>query len=306
MFKTQVIKLKQKLMIKNNIKCFALFFFCAGILLVACRKGDVITSPEQRSHFAMISSGNYFINTPGEIYKIPLGITTVSSIDRTINISVTSPTGAVQGTHYTLNKTSFIIPAGKAVDSIVVAGNYTQYTAGRKDSLIFKIEPTDKGGIAPIETNQTFTLLMRGPCFEGEINSSLQDLLGDYTRTRDTLAGVFDDLYSTTVKSATLTSPTTANIVIANIFNDGWNDLTFKLDWTDLNDRKVTQATQNAGGNAGVLFTGAAGQPFGLASAAGGVTGTFSFCNQTIIIKGRLGIFGVGYAPNLYTVKLAR
>lgn len=266
----------------------------------------MITIPEQRSHFAMISSGNYFINAPGEIYKIPLGITTVSNVDRTINITVTSTNGALQGTHYTLNKTSVVIPAGKVLDSIVVSGNYTQYTAGRKDTLIFRIESTDKGGVAPVESNQTFTLLMRGPCFEGEINSSLQDLLGDYTRTRDTLAGVFDDLYSTTVKSATLTSSTTADIVIANIFNDGWNDLTFKLDWTDINDRKVTQATQNAGGNAGVLFTGATGQPFGLASAAGGVVGTFSFCNQTITIKGRLGIFGVGYAPNLYTVKLAR
>lgn len=293
-------------MIKNNIKWFAFSLFCIAVSLVACRKGDVITTPEQRAHFAMISSGNYFINAPGEIYKIPIGITTVASVDRTVNITVTSPTGAVQGTHYTVNKTSFIIPAGKVLDSIVVTGNFAQYTAGRKDTLLFKIESTDKGGVAPIEVNQIFTLLMRGPCFEGEINTSLQDLLGDYTRTRDTLAGVFDDLYSTTVKSATLTSPTTANIVIANIFNDGWNDLTFKLDWTDLNDRKVTQATQNAGGNAGVLFTGANGQPFGLASAAGGVVGTFSFCNQTIVIKGRLGIFGVGYAPNLYTVKLAR
>jgi hypothetical protein len=204
-----------------------------------------------------------------------------------------------------------VIPAGKVIDSLVVSGNFALYTTGRKDTLIFTIQDADKGGINSFGENNRYTLLMRGPCFEGEIASSLQDLLGDYNTTRDTLTGAFTyGPYKTTIKSATITSATTANIVVANLYDEGWNDLTFTLDWTDINDRKLTLVTQNAGGNAGNTF-GAAynGMPYGIrpvAASAGGQVGTFSYCGQTLTIKAQIGIFGVGYASNLYTVKMSR
>lgn len=272
-----------------------------------CKKETALEIAPEYAHFNGTQSGNYSVTAPGIVYKIPIGTTTVSSFDRTINVSVSSPTGAVQGTHYSLNKTSFVIPAGEAVDTLVVTAVHSQYTAGRKDTLLFEIAGSDKGGLGGLPENSRYTLLVRGPCFEGEIATALQDLLGDYNNTRDTLSGAFTyGPYKTTVKSVTMVTPTSARIVVANIYDEGWNDLTFTLDWSSITDRTLSLETQNAGGNAGSLF-GAAfnGMPYGITPVTG-LTGTFSYCNQTLTIKAHIGVYGVGYAPNIYTVKMSR
>jgi hypothetical protein len=296
-------------MSKNIVRILPIALVACMVTWFGCKKDPSISTPAEQAHFTNLISGSFQITAVGQTYKIPVGLTTVSDKDRTVNITVTSPTGAVQGTHYTLNKTSFVIPAGKVLDSIVVGGVFAQYTAGRKDSLIFNIASTDKGGLAPSDYNQQFILLLRGPCFEGEVSTSVGDLAGDYNNTIETFGtGAPYGPYKTTVKSVTVTSSTTANIVVSNLFDDSpkWNDMTFKLDWTDINNRTVTFATQNAGGNASGLF-GAAynNMPYGLRPIAG-TPGTFSYCNQRIQIIANIGVFGVGYSGSVYTVNMAR
>lgn len=278
-----------------------------AVIYTGCKKDVPLEIPQQFAHFNGMQSGTYAVTAPGIVYKIPLGLTTPTDAERKINITVTSPTGAVAGTHYTLSKTSFVLPAGKVADTLVVTASYSQYTAGRKDTLLIDIAGSESGTVSALEENSRFTLVVRGPCFEGEIAAALQDLLGDYNNTRDTLSSAFTyGPYKTTVKSATLLTPSTAKIVIANLYDEGWNDLTFTLDWSDMSDRKLTLSTQNAGGNAGNTF-GASynGMPYGIAPVTG-MTGTFSYCDQTLTIKAHIGIFNVGYAPNIYTVKMRR
>jgi hypothetical protein len=283
-----------------------LLFLLFGVVLFACKKQD-ITIPAEQAHFTNQTSGNYTMANANTTFKIPIGLTSVSSSPRTVNITVTSPTGAVQGTHYTLSTSSLVIPAGKAVDSIEVKGVFSQYTTGRKDVLVFKIEETG-AGVKGASYNNTYTLNLRGPCFEGAV--TLSDFLGEYKKTNETWATGPYGPYTTRVSAVNPLTATTGTITVENLFNAGWSPLTFTLDWTDPNNRRVTLVTQNAGGDAGSVF-GATynGQPFGVRpvpASAGGEVGTFSICNQTIQLKMQIGIFGVAYHTAIYTVNMAR
>ena len=262
-----------------------------AVILPACKKTDSLFIPPTVSDFLSGKSGNYVITSPTTTYKIPIGSTTVSSTERVINISVTSPTGAVQGTHFNV-PTRFVIPAGKAMDTLVVQGVYNQYLAGRKDTLVFKIE--QEGGTAS-DINTTFTLAMRGPCSETEISSSYTTLAGTYStletafNANGSTAYANSGPYSTVVKNVTLTSPTTIDITVTNIYGvSGW-EAKFTLDFSDINTRKITTTSQRLG----------SGTPLGLAaydiyveppSATQNLPsyGDFSFCQNAVNLKFRL------------------
>jgi hypothetical protein len=291
---------------RYNYSLFAMMIFGFVAFLSSCKKSDSLSVAPEAANFTNQSSGTYFVTAPNTSYKIPVGLTNTSDKDRTVNITVTSPTGAVKGTQYNLSSSSVVIPAGKVIDSITVQGVFAQYQTGRKDTLVFTItEPGTKAA----EYNNKFTLLLRGPCFASDVAAELQSLLGDYNNTTEQLgSGGVSSAYHTKIVSATLASATTANIVVANIFDNTppWNNLTYTLDWTDPANPKVTLVAQNAGGNAGDLF-GAMynGTPYAVTFFPT-QTGTFDFCAQKLTLRMRIGVFGVGYSASLYQVNMAR
>lgn len=261
----------------------------AVILTVAgCKKEDKVVIPPSQATFTGQTGGTYFITGPNVTYKIPVGVTTVSDKDRTVNISVTSPTGAKQGTQFTLSSNTITIPAGKAIDSLEIKGIYDQYTAGRKDTLVFTISGE---GVTPSTYNNTYKLLMRGPCFEGDVN--LDELVGTYVNC-------YDDAsygpYQMKIVSATSVSPTTANIVIHNLYDAGFNDLTFTIDWTNPNNRTLTFIAQNTGQDAGIMSNTYKGMPLWIYPIPT-KPGTFSACKGTFTINYQMGIPNVGKFP---------
>ena len=266
----------------------------------ACKKTEALTIPPEQAHFTNLSAGTYFITGPSVTYKIPVGFTTVSDKDRTVVLSVTSPTGAPQGTHYNISTKSLVIPAGKALDSITVSGVFAQYQGGRKDTLVFTISG---GDVAPSDYNSKFTLFMRGPCFEGDVDLNI--LKGAYTKTNEDFGGPYGP-YLTTITAVTqLPGATTGTVTITNIFDAGWNPITFTLNWTDPANRTVTLVQQSGIGNAGTISATYAGQDITVRPFAGQV-GTFSICNQTLTLKMQLGVTGLGFFGTLYTVTMAR
>ena len=289
---------------KMNWSIYITSFFAAAIVMVGCKKEDKVVTPPSEAHFANQSSGNYSVSAPNVTYKVPVGVTAVSSQPRTINVSITSPTGAVAGTHYTA-PSSITIAGGKAIDSLEIKGVYSQYTSGRKDTLIITLKDAD---LKASSYNSTFILVVRGACFEGGV--VLADFMGDYNRTNEDWGGSPYGPYKTTITAVNQTSATTGTITVANIFDNGWSPLVFTLDWTDPANRKITLVAQVAGGNAGDSFGPAYnGIPYAVRSvpaSLGGFVGTFSYCNQTLVLKMLVGISGVGYAPDIYTVNMAR
>jgi len=294
---------KSKHMNRNNIFSFL------GVMLVvlfafACKKEaryETITPPVQ-AHFTNQSFGRYIIQTATTTYKVPVGVTQPSSSERTINVTVTSPTGATEGTHYTLSSNTITLAPGEVLDTITVQGNYNQYLSGRTDTLFFALSGE---GIEESDYNNRFTLVLRGPCFENEINGNLQDLVGFYNSTYEGgTFGLVGGPYSTEVTFINQTSPTTAIMRVRNLGDQGWSG-TFTLDWTDLSNPKITFVAQVVGGDAGYLSSTYAGSPVQIRPAAS-TTSTFSFCNQTFRIIANIGPNPAGYFGGTYIIEMAR
>jgi hypothetical protein len=287
---------------KNNFK-----FISSGLILVAlfslvfvsCKKQELVI-PDQKPFF-INASGSYRITAANQTFKIPVGITSVSNSERKVTVSVTSPTGAQAGTHYNLPSNVVTIPAGKAIDSLPITAVLSQYQSGRKDTLIFSITDADRSP----NLKNNYVLVISGPCFEGDVN--LNTLLGEYKNTNEDFGGAYGP-YTTRVTAVSQASPTatTGTITVANIYDNGWNPITFNLDWTDATNRKVTVTQQTGIGNAGTVNPAYDGQDLQVRAHSNGQIGTFSICNQTITIRMQVGVTGLGWFGTMYTVTMAR
>jgi hypothetical protein len=244
-----------------------LAFLLLGFVFLGCDKTKLydVKKPEAEATFLNVTSATYIMNTANDVYRLKIGTTDVSDHDRTVNITVSSPTGATQGTQYTLSKTSVVIPAGKVIDSIDVKGVFAQYTAGRKDSLIFTISG---GDVTPSSFNSTLKMLLRGPCFDGDV--TLSTMAGSYANSTD----ADDPKYTATVTNLSTLTATTGTGKIGNLW-DAFTPVTINFDWTDPANTKVSIPLQAAGINY------AAGQPF-LIRTSPGQPNKFSVCNGRI------------------------
>lgn len=286
---------------KNINRLIAFLLVASFATFLGCKKENAITIPPEQVHFLGETSGSYSIVVPNSSFKVKVGVTTVSNVDRTFTISVSSPTGAASPAQYTLSKTSITIPAGKAIDSIEVKGNFAAYQSGRKDTLVFNI--TQAGKEAGF--NSTYKLALRGPCFEGDVDLNL--LKGDYAKSNEDFGGAPYGPYTTSITAVSNTSPTTGTITVANIFDAGWGPIKFNLDWTNPNNRTVTLIQQSGIANAGTLSPTYAGRDVSVRAFAGAAgVGTFSICNQTLVLKMQLGVTGVGFFTDLYMVDMKR
>lgn len=278
----------------------------ATAMMIGCKKEeDYFPVPADEAHFTFKTSDNFTITSAATASKkVPVGITTVADRDRTVNFEITSPTGAQQGVHYNVSGKSLVIKAGQAIDSLTITAVFAQYQSGRKDTL--KIRLMDGADVAASKTNNEYVLIVRGPCFEGEIGDpgALNALKGTYNKTTEDWGGAAYGPYATTISAATQTGPTSGTITVTNIFDFGWSPITFALDWSDLNNRKITLVQQTniapaltafGSGQAGTIQVGPHPQ-----------VGTFSYCNQVLTLRMRIGVTGGGYSPDLYEIVLRR
>jgi hypothetical protein len=279
---------------------FLLLILIGAMAVVSCEKQETEIPPTVAQFTASTNTGSYFIqNSPNSVFKIPVGFTTVSSAPRTINYTVTSPTGARAGVQYNIPSAgSITIPAGQTVDSIVVNGLFAGYPAGRKDTLLFKITGGDG---APASWSNSYTLIMQKFC-----PVDISTFKGDYKNTRETFGASPYGPYTTTVTTVTPISATKARIAVTNIWDAGWGPIEFELDWTNPENYKVLTIAKSAGiADAGTLDPGYAGEQVAVRPFAGN-DGTFSSCDGTITLRMQLGVAGLGYFGELYTVTMAR
>jgi hypothetical protein len=265
--------------------------FFAGLLLAlvavaGCDKTKLykVKEPDGQVSFANVSLDAYTVATASSVYKLKIGTTNISDQDRSVTISVSSPTGAVVGTQYTLSKTTVIIPAGKVLDSIEVKGILAQYTNGRKDTLVFTITQSD----AAISTyNSTLKLLVRGPCFDGDIIFS--QMAGAYTKTFEN--GSYGP-YTSTVAGLSTTTATTGTGSITNIYDSGITGVA-TFNWTTLGNFTVVLAAQQVGTLSGA--------PLFLRTTA---PGKFTYCTNAFTIP--LELYTAAGTYDAWTMTMAR
>jgi hypothetical protein len=208
---------------------------------------------------------------PDNVFNIPVGITDVSNVDRTIQLSYSSST-AVAGTHYTAPAT-VVIPAGQALAQVPVTGIFANIPAGTAHVLTVKIT----GGDVPAfgSGRDSLLLTLRRYCAP-----SLAALGGNYTNTNEySSAGAFSyGPYTTSLSNLAMVagSATQATGKISNIYDDGWNDVNVTLDWSDKANFKVIIPLQATGRT----YTG--GLTHVRTSTASGAVNTFSACDRSI------------------------
>ncbi|NDC78425.1 MAG: hypothetical protein EBZ67_11210 [Chitinophagia bacterium] len=270
-------------------------------MVAGCQKPDAVTIPPVQSHFTFKDGGTYEVLTANSRFAVPVGITTTQTTPTVVEFTITSPTGAVAGTHYTVAGNSITIPAGQAIGSINILGSLAAYSSGRRDTLVITLA-TKAGGVSPIITNTTYRLALRGPCFEGDV--TLSAFLGSYKNTNEDFGGPYGP-YTTTISAVRQLTPTTGEITVTNIFDYGWNPIKFVLDWTNPAARTAIPPQQSGIGNAGTISSTYAGRDISVRPLAG-QPGTFSICKQTLNLTMQLGVTGLGFFGTPYYVNMAR
>jgi hypothetical protein len=279
-------------MIKNLNQIFV-FLLLASVTMLGCKKEEVLTIPPQEAHFNG-ATGTYFVTSdPNSSFKIPVGLTTVSSSARTISYTVSSPTGATAGAQYNITGNTVTIPAGQAVDSIVVRGIFAGFSSTRVDTLVFTINSAD---VAAAEFNREYRLVLRKSCDVVPAN-----IMGNYTRSTDIYNGNPSSRpnYTANISNFTQVTATTATVVIKNLgatSDNGWGPFSA----TDPATNPGITATLNYSNPANLTVTIANQNYFndgsGMSTITG--TGTFSACDNTFRITCTVRYAGNGISYN--------
>ncbi|MFT3911147.1 MAG: hypothetical protein QM737_17135 [Ferruginibacter sp.] len=283
-----------------------------AFILNGCSKTkpyDPAVAPPQ-VHFDGAARQTYpVLVDPAPVYNLAVGTTDVSGSDRTITYHITSPTGATEGTHYSIDHSGTLtMPAGKAEATIDIRANFAAYASGRIDTLIVTLS-TPSIDTAAFMNTVTLILKSQSGCTEDVVD--IVSLLGDYTNTNETFGTSAYGPYTTSISSATATSATTAEIVVENIFDDGWGPIHFLLDWTDVNNRTcvVVPLDPIPGSDAGTINPTYAGQTVMVRVPPLTVSadpGTYSYCDQRLVLRMQLGVTAQGWFPPLYEVIMER
>ncbi len=280
-----------------------------GVALIAlgtgCKKyTDNLKIPPANAHFASTTTfvSYYVENSATSSFSINVGTTDVADVDRTVGFKITSPSGAVAGTHYTVTSpvsgNTVTIPAGKAIGSVLIHGVFSYYSTGRKDTLVVTLsEPS----LTIAKFSDTLKVVLQRYCAVTDVA-----LNGAYANSRDYYptiapANASASKYTATVSNFVQTGTSTGTILIKNLGNTAdvgfapfaptdpaATGLTATLDWTDPANFKVTIPSQNYVAS---LYT------YGQSTISG--SGTFSTCDQTLtvsyIVKVSAGSFAATY-----------
>lgn len=260
-----------------SMKSFKFFFSGAMLLsiIISCEKNnlvvdqDPLTVPEA-ARFVMSPTSsyyNYYITqnpTPGSIFKIPIGVTTVTNTDRKVKFTYSS-VDAVEGTHY-IAIPDITIPAGSAIDTLFLQGIFSAYPAGRMDTLKIRISNADSYVVQNAYQDSIFVIL------QSYCPVILSELGGDYDNTFEGTYGP----YTSSVTNLVSTSPTTAEGKLENVYDSGITASNVVFNWTSAASFTVTIPEQNTG-----LIS--SGYQVWIRTSPGG-TNTFSSCLNTITL----------------------
>jgi hypothetical protein len=248
--------------------------FCTGFLfMVSCKKNNLVVDkdvvPPAFAKFNTVQNtdtmGTYYVNSANDPYNLPIGVTNVSNVDRTIQFTYTG--SATQGTQFTA-PASIVIKAGEAIGTLTVTGMFSGYpSSSRKDTVTIAIS----GGDVPASAYKgKYYLILRKYC---DVNQA--DFYGDYNNVIDN--GSYGPYHMTVVDgSGVTTGPTTGTIKVTNLWDyyggDPFPTLTVNLDWADPANFKVTIPDQKFL-TAEDLWV------------KGTTPGTFSSCDQTFTFR---------------------
>ncbi len=259
-----------------NSKYLLFLLLVSVVFLEACKKNNYsvdLDKQKEIDEYAQFAPADrrlsryYPIDNKNTPFKIPVGFTNISNQDRTIKFSFSSPT-AVSGTDYS-STDSITIPAGKVIDSLTLTGFFNAFPIGRRDTVKINIV-----GSKVLDKRDSFEIVLERYC-----DVFLSQLTGAFSKTIEYRSnGAFSyGPYETFVDNLTATGLTSAEGYFVNLYDEGWNDIKFIMDWSNPANFSITiprQATGKTGANDVQFVRSTAGRP-----------NTFSSCRKTYTIS---------------------
>lgn len=144
---------------------YSMMVVLAGILITSCSKNNAVYDKEViPPAFARIATwnnndtlGTYVVTADNKPFKIPIGITNVADVDRTISFTYASTT-AVRGEQFNAPE-SIVIKAGQALDSLEITGIFDGF---EEVTRVDKLTITISGGDVPAQAaKKTYVLTMK-------------------------------------------------------------------------------------------------------------------------------------------------
>jgi hypothetical protein len=281
-----------------NIRKATTWLFLVSVLFaVSCKKNnysvdlDEVKQAPTAAQFVLLDNKlrvDYFVRNVNAPYKVPVGFTNVANEDRTINL-VYSSRNAAQGVQFN-GPASIVIPAGKVVDTLSFNGIFSGYPTGRKDTIKIKFS-----GVPGVDRRDSFELILQRYC-----DVVLSSLAGEFTNTNEFSAtNVFQyGPYVTAVDNLVATGPTKAEGFFVNLYDEGWSDIKFIMDWSNPANFTITIPEQS---------TGSASSAVKFVRSTSGRTNTFSSCDGTFSISiDRLNASKQLLGTAGYQIRLAR
>lgn len=261
----------------------------AGI--TSCKKNNAVVdkdiAPPTAAEFLAYNNAPfvYYITSTNDPLKIPVGFTTVSGEQRTMQFTYTSKTAA-QGVQYNAPASMTFAP-NKVVDSLTFTGLFSGYPLStRVDTVIIRQTGQPAKNIA----RDSVIVILRKYC-----NVILTDLAGDYTKTYEGTYGPYTSNVSNVVMVPGSTTKATAKV--SNIYDSGI-EATVTFDWTNKSSFNVTlspesQATPYTSGGLPLMLR-----------LAPNTTSTFSSCEKTVTL--RLQLYTTAGVYDTFTMSMAK
>lgn len=281
-----------------NIRKATTWLFLVSVLFaVSCQKNnysvdlDEVKQAPTAAQFVLLDNKlrvDYFVRNVNAPYKIPVGFTNVTKEDRKINFVYTSR-NAAPGVQFN-GPASIVIPAGKVLDTLSFNGIFSGYPTGRKDTIKIKFS-----GVQGVDSRDSFELILQRYC-----DVDISALLGEYANTYEySAANVLQyGPYLTGVDNLVATGPTKAEGYFVNLYDEGWTDIKFIMDWSNPASFTITIPEQP---------TGSAGSSVKFIRSTPGRTNTFSSCDGTFSISiDRLNASKQLLGSAGYQIRLAR
>lgn len=269
--------------------------FALILILTGCDKTEryEVAKADGFAHFVSSTKFvNYYVrNSSADSFVVQVGTTDVATVDRTISFKISSPSGAVAGTQYSVTSpasgTSVVLPAGAAVAGIKIHGNFASYATGRKDTLVFTLA---QPSVPVAKFSDTVKLVLQRYCDVVPAN-----FIGTYTKSFDIQTG--SPTYGpyeidVTAAAVTATGATKGYVMMSNFWDVGGPDIKVDLDWTNPANFTTSVAAQ-------FLYT---DPTYGAATITGVGTGSFSSCDNTFSISYKVTVAAGSFGNFITTI----
>lgn len=233
------------------------YLFLGLLALSSCSEEEAeIYSDSSLSYFTNGVSGKYYVQETGNSFDIEVGVTDVSSVNRSFVVTIDDASTATTD-EYTIGN-SLMIPAGSNIGVVSIVGDYNSIVNG--SSLILNLTNVEGSEVASFDNSYTLNLFQYCDFirddFLGSWNADEDD--GAFTYTSTFTAGVAEnEIIMSYLWGADPSSTTT-------VFFDDSNPSNFVLDFPGYEDNYLYD---NATYGAAYIDSG---------------YGTFDACNQVI------------------------